>query len=185
MANNNPWLYAGLASSFPNISRAEDNKTRICLTTPDPWDESQTQPPQPCKTFTKPSDPYTTTLTSTPIKEATQNSLMVFRYKERIYAIESGCPHQGYPLTKASLSDIEDFGIVLSTGITCPKHGWTFDLHTGEADLAYVFKSEANSSTSVRKSSIALPSLLDRSSCSSSHLTPALSLYTWIQDLLP
>lgn len=30
--------------------------------------------------------------------------------------------------------DIEDFGIVLSTGITCPKHGWSFDLFTGQAD---------------------------------------------------
>lgn len=37
-------------------------------------------------------------------------------------------------MTRASLSDIEDFGIVLSTGITCPKHGWMFDLFTGEAD---------------------------------------------------
>ena len=39
-------------------------------------------------------------------------------------------------MTNASLSDIEDFGIVLSVGITCPKHGWTFDLHTGEADVS-------------------------------------------------
>lgn len=38
-------------------------------------------------------------------------------------------------MTRSTLSDIEDFGIVLSTGITCPKHGWTFDLHTGEADV--------------------------------------------------
>lgn len=39
-------------------------------------------------------------------------------------------------MTRATLSDIEDFGIVLSTGITCPKHAWTFDLHTGEADVS-------------------------------------------------
>lgn len=39
-------------------------------------------------------------------------------------------------MTNASLSDIEDFGIVLSVGVTCPKHGWTFDLHTGEADVS-------------------------------------------------
>ena len=39
-------------------------------------------------------------------------------------------------MTNASLSDIEDFGIVLSVGVTCPKHGWTFDLHTGEASVS-------------------------------------------------
>jgi nitrite reductase/ring-hydroxylating ferredoxin subunit len=134
MANNNPWLYAGPSSSFPNISRSSDNKTRICPQTPDPDD----LPPQhqPCKTFTKPSPDSSPTLTPTPISEAPPNSLMIFRYKERIYAIEQACPHQGYPLTKASLSDIEDFGIVLSVGVTCPKHGWTFDLHTGEADVS-------------------------------------------------
>jgi nitrite reductase/ring-hydroxylating ferredoxin subunit len=61
---------------------------------------------------------------------------MIFRYHDQIHAIDHACPHQAYPLTKASLSDIEDFGIVLSVGITCPKHGWTFDLFTGEADVS-------------------------------------------------
>ncbi|KAG9603549.1 FAD/NAD(P)-binding domain-containing protein, partial [Aureobasidium melanogenum] len=137
MANKNPWLYAGLASSFPNISRAEDNKTRICQPIPDPWDPPSTSP-QPCKTFTKPTadDSSTTTLSETPIQDAPTNSILVFRYKDKIHAIESACPHQGYPMTRATLSDIEDFGIVLSTGITCPKHGWMFDLHTGEADVS-------------------------------------------------
>jgi nitrite reductase/ring-hydroxylating ferredoxin subunit len=132
MANNNPWLYAGLSSSFPNISRAEDNKTPI-------WSDldDQLSQPQPCKTFTKPSaDCSSPTLTPTPISDAPPNSLMVFRYNERIYAIDQACPHQGYPMTNASLSDIEDFGIVLSVGVTCPKHGWTFDLHTGEASVS-------------------------------------------------
>ncbi|KAI4742251.1 dimethylaniline monooxygenase [Aureobasidium sp. EXF-12298] len=131
MANNNPWLYAGLASSFPNISRAEDNKTPI-------WTDlnDQLSQPQPCKTFTKPSADCSPTLSPTPISDAPPTSLMVFRYNERIYAIDQACPHQGYPMTNASLSDIEDFGIVLSVGVTCPKHGWTFDLHTGEASVS-------------------------------------------------
>jgi nitrite reductase/ring-hydroxylating ferredoxin subunit len=30
--------------------------------------------------------------------------------------------------------DIEDFGIVLSAGITCPKHSWSFDLFSGRSD---------------------------------------------------
>lgn len=135
MANKNPWLYAGLASSFPNISRAEDNKTRLCNPIPDPWDPPS-DTPQPCKTFTKPTadGSSNTTLSETPIQDASTNSVLVFRYKEKFHAIEAACPHQGYPMTRASLSDIEDFGIVLSTGITCPKHGWMFDLFTGEAD---------------------------------------------------
>lgn len=29
---------------------------------------------------------------------------------------------------------MEDFGVVFSAGITCPKHGWSFDLFTGKAD---------------------------------------------------
>ncbi|KAG9661874.1 FAD/NAD(P)-binding domain-containing protein, partial [Aureobasidium melanogenum] len=137
MANKNPWFYAGLASSFPNISRAEDNKTRLCQPIPDPWDPPSTSP-QSCKTFTKPTadDSLNTKLSETPIQDAPTNSILVFRYKDKIHAIESACPHQGYPMTRATLSDIEDFGIVLSTGITCPKHGWTFDLHTGEADVS-------------------------------------------------
>ena len=30
--------------------------------------------------------------------------------------------------------DIEDFGIALSAGLTCPKHGWSFDIFNGRAD---------------------------------------------------
>lgn len=26
--------------------------------------------------------------------------------------------------------------MVLSTGVTCPKHGWSFDIHTGMSDRA-------------------------------------------------
>ncbi|KAF2747484.1 hypothetical protein M011DRAFT_375162, partial [Sporormia fimetaria CBS 119925] len=62
------------------------------------------------------------------------DSLLIFKYRGNIHAIEPACPHQGYPMSKATVSDIEDFGVMLSAGVTCPKHGWTFDLWTGEAD---------------------------------------------------
>lgn len=39
-----------------------------------------------------------------------------------------------YPLSDSTPFDIEDFGIVLSAGITCPKHGWSFDMFTGTGD---------------------------------------------------
>ena len=44
------------------------------------------------------------------------------------------CPHSSYPLSNATPFDIEDFGITLSAGVTCPKHDWSFDLFTGNSD---------------------------------------------------
>lgn len=46
------------------------------------------------------------------------------------------CPHSSYPLSRGTPFDIEDFGVVLSAGITCPKHDWSFDLITGMSDRA-------------------------------------------------
>ena len=37
-------------------------------------------------------------------------------------AIEHRCPHEGGPLAD---------GIVADACVTCPLHGWRFDLHTG------------------------------------------------------
>jgi nitrite reductase/ring-hydroxylating ferredoxin subunit len=47
---------------------------------------------------------------------------------------EQECPHSSYPLSNGAPFDIEDFGITLSSGITCPKHDWSFDIHTGVSD---------------------------------------------------
>jgi nitrite reductase/ring-hydroxylating ferredoxin subunit len=44
------------------------------------------------------------------------------------------CPHSSYPLSNGMPFDIEDFGVKLSKGISCPKHDWSFDLHTGRSD---------------------------------------------------
>lgn len=44
------------------------------------------------------------------------------------------CPHSSYPLSQGTPFDIEDFGIVFSAGLTCPKHEWSFDIFTGTAD---------------------------------------------------
>jgi nitrite reductase/ring-hydroxylating ferredoxin subunit len=57
---------------------------------------------------------------------------MLFRYRNKIHAIDHNCPHRNYPLSRGSIYDIEDFGIVLSAGITCPGHGWAFDINTGQ-----------------------------------------------------
>lgn len=44
------------------------------------------------------------------------------------------CPHSSYPLSQGTPFDIEDFGVVLSAGLTCPKHNWSFDLFSGRSD---------------------------------------------------
>jgi hypothetical protein len=51
------------------------------------------------------------------------------------------CPHASAPLSRGAPFDIEDFGVALSAGITCPKHDWSFDLFSGRADRgAYKLK---------------------------------------------
>jgi nitrite reductase (NADH) small subunit len=42
----------------------------------------------------------------------------------RIFALEDRCPHKGGPLSQ---------GIVAGERVTCPLHGWTIELETGEA----------------------------------------------------
>ncbi|MBC8181919.1 Rieske 2Fe-2S domain-containing protein [candidate division KSB1 bacterium] len=39
------------------------------------------------------------------------------------YAMESGCKHQGADITKSS---------ILNNIVTCPRHGWKYNLETGE-----------------------------------------------------
>ena len=48
--------------------------------------------------------------------------------------MDKRCPHSSYPLSNGTPFDIEDFGVVLSKGIRCPKHDWSFDLFRGVAD---------------------------------------------------
>ena len=47
----------------------------------------------------------------------------IFRLAEGWAAIDHRCPHEGGPLAD---------GIVADACVTCPLHGWRFDLHTGE-----------------------------------------------------
>ena len=53
--------------------------------------------------------------------------LAVFRTRDGFRALEGACPHQGGPLTD---------GIVADRCVTCPLHGWRFDLETGRATNA-------------------------------------------------
>lgn len=46
----------------------------------------------------------------------------VFRHEGNFYAIQHACPHRGGPLGEGDLEG----GVV-----TCPWHGWKFDIRTG------------------------------------------------------
>lgn len=50
--------------------------------------------------------------------------LAVFHTADGWRAVDGACPHQGGPLAD---------GIVADRCVTCPLHGWRFDLDSGEA----------------------------------------------------
>jgi len=52
---------------------------------------------------------------------------VLFRVGEQIFALENLCPHQRYSVFHQ--------GILDQYTITCPMHGWSFDVRTGEAVL--------------------------------------------------
>jgi nitrite reductase/ring-hydroxylating ferredoxin subunit len=50
------------------------------------------------------------------------NELALFRAGEQICALDNTCPHAGGSLAE---------GVVESGCVTCPLHGWKFDVRTG------------------------------------------------------
>lgn len=48
--------------------------------------------------------------------------IAIFNIAEKIYALNNSCPHMGGPLGEG---DIEE------CVVTCPWHGWQFDIKTG------------------------------------------------------
>ena len=52
--------------------------------------------------------------------------LALFRVGDQFFALDGICPHQGGPLGKGQLQ-----GCV----ITCPWHGWQFDVRTGQHEV--------------------------------------------------
>ncbi|KAL2865231.1 Rieske (2Fe-2S) protein [Aspergillus lucknowensis] len=113
------WYRVGHASDFPDISE----RAHGCQITPS------------CKAFKIPNakgeDPVEADIE---LPGDLKDQVLVFRYKGNFHAIDHQCPHSSFPLSQGTLFDIEDFGITLSTGITCPKHGWSFDIISGKAD---------------------------------------------------
>jgi len=50
----------------------------------------------------------------------------LFRIDDKFFALDGICPHQGGPLGKGRLN-----GCIL----TCPWHGWQFDVRTGQHQI--------------------------------------------------
>ncbi|CAI0650525.1 unnamed protein product [Colletotrichum noveboracense] len=133
------WFSVGLASSFPDLGSDDGNLSdlRFCNTDLKPG----------CKVFHAPKatgsvqqstevDISPDAFESAEMEGDLKDQVMVFRFKGKFHAIDHKCPHSSYPLSQGVPFDIEDFGIVLSTGVTCPKHSWSFDLTTGMSDRA-------------------------------------------------
>ncbi|KAI1459372.1 hypothetical protein F4805DRAFT_421331 [Annulohypoxylon moriforme] len=129
------WFYVGLVSSFPDTtdsSNASLSEKRSCA--------GQDSAPG-CKVFHVPatdsSQAHQIEGDSIFLDEGDlKDQVLVFKHNGKIHAVNNRCPHSSYPLSEGIPFDIEDFGITLSAGITCPKHGWSFDLFTGKADRA-------------------------------------------------
>ncbi|KAH9882477.1 hypothetical protein J1614_000713 [Plenodomus biglobosus] len=125
------WFCAGPISSYPNT----DGSTRV-------GDQQSCQGKYVpgCRIFHVPREDTSKTTEvaiddwKDPEAGNTKDQVMVFQYKGKFIAIDHECPHSSYPLSNGTPFDIEDFGVVLSSGINCPKHEWSFDLHTGRAD---------------------------------------------------
>lgn len=54
-----------------------------------------------------------------------ESECVLLRVGEQIFAIENLCPHQLYAVFHQ--------GVLEQYVITCPMHGWSFDVRTGEA----------------------------------------------------
>ncbi|KAI0132821.1 Rieske domain-containing protein [Xylariales sp. AK1849] len=129
------WFSVGLTSSFPNITEADNGTVsdmRFC-------DEDLVPG---CRVFQAPrtDDSQFAEVDHSEVTEAVsaprdlKDQVLVFQYRGKFHAVNNQCPHSSFPLSNGTPFDIEDFGVVLSAGITCPKHGWSFDLFSGQAD---------------------------------------------------
>ncbi|MGE5640244.1 MAG: Rieske (2Fe-2S) protein [Clostridia bacterium] len=56
------------------------------------------------------------------IVEVAGRAVALFRVQGRCYATQNACPHMGGPLGEGRLKDHV---------VTCPWHGWTWDVRTG------------------------------------------------------
>ena len=146
------WFFAGLASSFPNITDSSEPYFKLV------W-------PQPCKAAPAASGSADTTATKVPgckifhpkavpagaaatVEQIDTDAaagedawlmkeqVLVFRYKGRFHAVDHACPHRAYSMSWGVPFDIEDAGTgrTLGHAIRCRGHSFAFELTTGSGD---------------------------------------------------
>ncbi|CAK7270398.1 hypothetical protein SEPCBS119000_004071 [Sporothrix epigloea] len=139
---NAAWFNAGLASSYPDI-QPMDADASIAEVVSTPRTCGSATPVPGCKVFHIKEDAFgAVTAAEVPVEDIAQgdgtdtlkDQVLVFQYRQKFHAVDHKCPHMSYPLSHGTPFDIEDFGIVLSAGLTCPKHGWSFDVFSGMGD---------------------------------------------------
>ncbi|CAK7562619.1 MAG: hypothetical protein SEPTF4163_000467 [Sporothrix epigloea] len=136
------WFNAGSATSYPDIQPMDaDAVVAEVIATPRPCSSTMSVPG--CKIFQIKEDASGTVSAAEVLMQdiaqvegtdTLKDQVLVFQYKGRFHAVDHKCPHMSYPLSNGTPFDIEDFGIVLSAGLTCPKHGWSFDIFSGMSD---------------------------------------------------
>lgn len=136
------WFFAGLASSFPDIT--DSNKPYFKLAWPQPCRPSTVGTETPgCRVF----HPRKTTAEGPARVEEIdvelavgqdawimKEQVLVFQYRGRFHAVDHACPHRAYSLSWGQPFDIEDAGKVVGTGIRCKGHSYAFELSTGIGD---------------------------------------------------
>ncbi|MBI4342566.1 MAG: Rieske 2Fe-2S domain-containing protein [Candidatus Omnitrophica bacterium] len=60
------------------------------------------------------------------VVQAGGKTLAVFNCEGTFYAVDNTCKHRGGPLGDGSLS---------GTTVTCPWHGWEYDVRSGECQM--------------------------------------------------
>lgn len=60
------------------------------------------------------------------VVEISGKTVAIFNSEGTFFAIDNTCKHRGGPLGEGSLS---------STTVTCPWHGWEYDVKTGECAM--------------------------------------------------
>lgn len=53
-------------------------------------------------------------------------TLVIFRVKDEFFALDNSCLHRGGPLSEGELKGYD---------VTCPWHGWTYDVRTGSFEV--------------------------------------------------
>lgn len=133
------WFFAGLASSFPNITDSTEKYFKLAWPQPCASRASADSAKAPgCKVF-HPKSPSTVQeldMDAAIGEDAwlMREQVVVFQYKGTFHAVDHACPHRTYSLSWGQPFDIEDAGKVVGQGIRCKGHSYAFELSTGMGD---------------------------------------------------